>query len=265
MIIGFIKNQLLEISETIIVAESYNYLKAQFLFATSDWNGLEKTAYFKQGETTHPSLLDENNITEPLHLSAGTWSVSVVGRENVNGELVKRITTTSAIIEVLPFKAGNETPFPEATPTELERLFAIIGNLSDLATKDKTTLVNAINEIYRRGGSGGGGGADGISPIVEITEIEGGHRVTITDAEGVKSFDVPNGKNGKDGYTPIKGVDYFDGKDAEPYTLTEADKSEIVSSVKSEIPVEDIWTAINEIRGGIDEIEAMIDESGVLE
>lgn len=54
---------------------------------------------------------------------------------------------------------------------------------------------------------------DGISPTVAITDIDGGHRVTITDKDGVKTVDVMDGKDGKDGYTPIKGVDYFDGKD----------------------------------------------------
>ncbi len=53
---------------------------------------------------------------------------------------------------------------------------------------------------------GNGNNSDGFSPIVNATEIEGGHRVTITDAEGKKSFDI------------------LDGKD---YVLTEADKTEI--------------------------------------
>lgn len=38
-----------------------------------------------------------------------------------------------------------------------------------------------------------------ISPTVDVTEIEGGHRVTVTDANGVESFDVMNGTDGQDG------------------------------------------------------------------
>lgn len=73
---------------------------------------------------------------------------------------------------------------------------------------------------------GGGNGQDGFSPIVEVEEIEGGHRVTITDVEGTKVFDVLNGRNGRDGvdgYTPIKGVDYF----------TDSDKKEIKQEISS--------------------------------
>lgn len=102
-------------------------------------------------------------------------------------------------------------------------------------------------------------GEDGISPVVEVTPITGGHRVTITDANGRKYFDVMNGDGsggsgnggenggyyipavmdailswtpskydmpavpsadikgpkGDEGYTPVKGKDYFDGKDGE--------------------------------------------------
>lgn len=48
---------------------------------------------------------------------------------------------------------------------------------------------------------------DGFSPALRIEEIAGGHRVKIVDIEGEKEMEVMNG------YTPQKGVDYFDGED----------------------------------------------------
>ena len=240
MIVGFVKQQLLEIAKTTIVADTINYIKAQFLFSTNDWNGLEKTVYFKNRDNTYSATLDENNIAFPIHLSAGEWEVSVVGREYNKGELVERITTSSATFEVLPFNVDSAEEMPEVKMTEIERIFAKIGNLDALLTREKSNLVDAINEIYRRGGGSGGG--DGFSPIVEIEPIEGGHRIIITDAEGTKTFDVLNGKdgtNGKDGYTPIKGIDYFDGEKGDkgdPYTLTEDDKNTIVEAVKEALP-----------------------------
>lgn len=263
MITAFIKRQAIEISSDVIVAESLNYLKAQFVFTSNDWSGLIKTAYFTQGDKTHDIDLDENNIAFPLHLSAGEWTVCVVGKEYWNGELVERITTDSATFEVKPFKVGKETPFPEPTTTEIERVEGKMGNLSDLLTKDKTSLVNAINEVYKRGGSGGGGG-DGFSPIIDITKIDGGHRVTITDIDGTESFDVLDGVDGYtpvkgvdyfDGYTPQKGIDYFDGVKGDPFTyddftpeqlealkgkdyiLTDTDKTEIANAVLDSLAV----------------------------
>lgn len=48
-------------------------------------------------------------------------------------------------------------------------------------------------------------GTNGFSPIVEFTEVADGVELSITDEQGRKSTTL------KHGYTPIKGVDYFDG------------------------------------------------------
>lgn len=48
-------------------------------------------------------------------------------------------------------------------------------------------------------GDTGPAGADGISPVVAVEDIDGGHRVTITDKNGAKQFDVMDGKDGEGG------------------------------------------------------------------
>lgn len=48
------------------------------------------------------------------------------------------------------------------------------------------------------GNDGGEPGNDGKSPVVTVTDIENGHRVSITDKDGTKTIDVLNGKDGKD-------------------------------------------------------------------
>lgn len=58
-------------------------------------------------------------------------------------------------------------------------------------------------------------GEDGFSPIVDIQKKENGYTIDITDKEGKESFEITNGI---DGYTPIKGVDYFDGIDGKDGT-----------------------------------------------
>lgn len=45
-------------------------------------------------------------------------------------------------------------------------------------------------------GAPGNDGKDGVSPTVTVTAITGGHRVTITDATGTKTFDVMDGEGG---------------------------------------------------------------------
>lgn len=44
-------------------------------------------------------------------------------------------------------------------------------------------------------------GEDGVSPTVTVTEIDGGHKVTITDTDGDHVFDVMDGRKGDKGDT----------------------------------------------------------------
>ena len=53
---------------------------------------------------------------------------------------------------------------------------------------------NAADEVRRARETGE---FDGVSPTVVVTPISGGHRVSITDENGTKTFDVMNGKNGE--------------------------------------------------------------------
>lgn len=280
MITAFIKGQAIETTEPVIVAESLNYLKAQFIFITSDWNGLKKTAYFTQGNTTHSVDLDENNIAFPLHLSAGEWDISVVGRAYQNGELVERITTDTATIKVKPFKKGAETPFPEPTPTEIERVEGKIGNLSDLLTSDKTSLVNAINEVYRRGGSGGGGGGGGTSdhstlinrdlknqhPISAIEGLQDELDNRIKADEPIHSNFIIYEKGDIEADIPDKmsvqaAIDLIFSVMGEMISVI-PEKTSQLENDSGFVNAEYVTNAIN---GSLDEVEAMIDESGVLD
>lgn len=122
MVLDFrVTNQKLELhSESYIVSDTYDYLSAKFRF-TGDWAGLLKTASFKQGDSIYESDLVDDEIaeTEHLNLSAGTWTVSVIGYELDGETLVKRITTDPLDITVV--QAGYESgdPFPDTAGTIL--------------------------------------------------------------------------------------------------------------------------------------------------
>lgn len=52
-----------------------------------------------------------------------------------------------------------------------------------------------------------GVGADGFSPTIAVTNITGGHRITITDKNGTKTVDVMDGTDGKNGSDGTNGKD----------------------------------------------------------
>lgn len=59
----------------------------------------------------------------------------------------------------------------------------------------------------------GDDGKNGVSPTITITDIEGGHKLTIVDVNGTKTVDILNGVNGKNGDNGINGTNGVDGKD----------------------------------------------------
>lgn len=89
------------------------------------------------------------------------------------------------------------------------------------------TLVFDNGTSYTTGslrGAPGQKGDDGYSPTITVTNITGGHRVTITDKNGTQTVDVmdgTNGTDGTDGYSPVVTVTDITG--GHRVTITDAD------------------------------------------
>lgn len=71
------------------------------------------------------------------------------------------------------------------------------GNASQSAQEAADSL-QELKDGIANGDFKGEPGNDGKSPVVTVTDIENGHRVSITDKDGTKTIDVLNGKDGKD-------------------------------------------------------------------
>lgn len=136
-----------------LAAESVQYLTAQVICETEDWTGREIKALFGQGCTVHAVTVTGGEITakQQLNLTAGDWRVWLVGNSARDGEVIPRITTNIAHISVSPTGGTEGNPFPAIPPTAEEQLRADMGNLADLTTEDKSSLVAAINEAAEGG------------------------------------------------------------------------------------------------------------------
>ena len=80
------------------------------------------------------------------------------------------------------------------------------------------TLLDKAQDVVEAAESGDFDGEDGVSPTITVEEITGGHRVTITDATGTRSFDVMDGEGGggggtpgQDGYSPVVTITEITG------------------------------------------------------
>lgn len=147
--------------------------------------------------------------------------------DNVGGTPVATHVNNIYVTKVIGFNTAEDAeeypvePYilPVATSTELG------GIKADPAGTGYTqpAKIGADGKLYVPAGGGGGG----ISPTITVTDITGGHQLTITDVDGTETVDILDGANGQNGYTPVKGTDYF----------TAADKAEIVQDVIDELPI----------------------------
>lgn len=82
--------------------------------------------------------------------------------------------------------------------------YEAMSQLVDNMKSEVDDTIDKLNKMVEDGdfngekgnrGDTGPKGEDGVSPIISTTPIDGGHRITFTDASGSKSIDVMNGKD----------------------------------------------------------------------
>lgn len=189
--------------------------------------GTGKSAYEYAKEGGYTGT--ESEFSEML-AGLDEYSVVIV---NVTGNDTDGYTADMTFDEILSAERGGKTVcvsydgnvyYLNTTRGDFSRIYVSVGTHSD--SQNNVILDVSKVVLFNNGGVSVFAhefeSNDGVSPIVSVTEIDGGHRITITDAEGDKTIDVMDGTDGYtpvkgkdyfDGITPVKGVDYFDGKD----------------------------------------------------
>ena len=157
----------------LLTAGMANAVLCRFSFS-DDWTGLQKVLVFTNGIETRDIILSGDECYIP-HEVLITPRVRVrVGVYGTDGENVILPTIWANLGDVhdAPDPSEDETTDP-SLPIWAE-ILANIGSLSDLLTKDKESIVRAINEIVQNGGGGTGGGisSDTISSIQVLDRTE---------------------------------------------------------------------------------------------
>lgn len=168
----YAKKVVLELNEKeVVTSGSVNVYQCQFQF-NSAWDGLEKTAVFQAGEDTVSTILDETGMCiipwEVLQDARRTLYAGVYGTKNGNVVLPTIWASCGEIKEGV--NPGESTQPP--TPSVYDQILGQIGNLEDLQTTNKDSLVDAINEIYETGGG---------ESLPEITEADEGKYLGVLD------------------------------------------------------------------------------------
>lgn len=85
-------------------------------------------------------------------------------------------------------------------------------------------------------------GKDGVSPTITVTNITGGHRLTITDATGTKTVDVMDGEDGANGM----GSGDMLASEYDPQGKRQDVFAYVDNAVKNAVSTDDIDAAVSE-------------------
>ena len=204
-----------------LTSGSVNVYQCEFQFDEA-WDGLTKTVTFQSGLIAKSVQLGATpECTIPWEVLQQPNRLLMIGVCGMQGE--------DTVLPTIWVKAGNIKPGAEIgddtnppTPSIYQQILAEIGDLTELNTEDKSSLVAAINEIYANGGTGGGGsgtpGEDGgyyapsVSPDGELTWTASKPDMPSIPAANIKG---PAGADGKDGAPGKNGTTFTPSVDDE--------------------------------------------------
>lgn len=130
-------------------------------------------------------------------------SDTITAKEDALKAIGYKQTTATQAVDTARDKALQQVETStETAQTAANEAATSAGSASQSAQEAAGSLQELKNGIAS-GDFKGEPGNDGKSPIVTVTDIENGHRVSITDKDGTKTIDVLNGQTGKTGATPV--------------------------------------------------------------
>lgn len=198
---------------------------------------------------TIPAFLDDNNecIVPPEIISErGEFSVGLIGENDDT-----RIVTHWLYYKTQLGCYDAITPPNPPTPSEYDKILGVLNNKSEINHTHDEYITDeemnaALEDVKQHIDTNGSGAQYGIEydpdtnkikltedvskkeidvmdfindniDDISITHSWNGTVLTITSASGTSSADLKgkDGVDGKDGRTPVKGVDYFDGTNGE--------------------------------------------------
>lgn len=194
--------------------------------ATGEWAGLAIRCFWHvpDGKDPASSLVEDGYVDVPASVTAqpGSGCVTFEGSDGT-----KTVTSADLRYRVSANSGTEDGTTPEPGTPAWQQLVDAVHTDATAAEQAKTDAQTAASEATTSAGNAsqsaqeaagslqelkdgiasgdfkGEPGDDGKSPVVTVTDIENGHRVSITDKDGTKTIDVLNGQTGKTGATPV--------------------------------------------------------------
>ena len=219
--------------EQILNENEYNIHRIQFDFSSEYTDDLVKVALFSIDNHTYKKIISNNECDIPPEVltQRGYSILGVYAYKTEQDTLVLRYSPSPTKISVYDgsYQADAENSEP-ITPSEIEQYQQILQNSLQQFQNQYNALVEETegdiqaieDELQRKVDEGYFDGEDGFSPIAKVIQKSNGATIEIEDKNGKTTADV---LNGEDGYTPVRGVDYW----------TEEDKQEVKEEATQQI------------------------------
>lgn len=194
--------------------------------ASGEWAGLAIRCFWHvpDGKDPASSLVADGYVDVPASVTAqpGNGCITFEGSDGTktvtSADLRYRVSANSGtedgtepepdtpawqqLVDAVHTDATAAEQAKTDAQTAAQQAATSAGN-ADQSAQEAAGSLQALKDGIANGNFKGEPGNDGKSPVVTVTDIENGHRVSITDKDGTKTIDVLNGQTGKTGATPV--------------------------------------------------------------
>ena len=194
--------------------------------ATGEWEELAIRCFWHvpDGKDPASSLVVDGHVDVPASVTAqpGSGCITFEGSDGTktvtSADLQYRVSTNSGtedgtepepgtpawqqLVDAVHTDAATAEQAKTDAQTAASEAATSAGN-ADQSAQEAADSLQELKDGIANGDFKGEPGNDGKSPVVTVTDIENGHRVSITDKDGTKTIDVLNGQTGKTGATPV--------------------------------------------------------------
>lgn len=158
-------------------------------------------------------------------------SDTITAKEDALKAIGDKQTTATQAVDTARDKALQQVEAStKAAQTAASEAATSAGN-ADQSAQEAAGSLQELKDGIASGDFKGEPGNDGKSPVVTVTDIENGHRVSITDKDGTKTIDVLNGQTGKTGATPVLTIGTVSSGDKPSADITGTPENPVLNLV----------------------------------
>lgn len=144
----------LEGSPKAIPTGQSEFSKIKFKFS-EEWTGMTKIAQFAQEKSRYNVSVENDECHCPVELTKGWVFVRVRGYSESSTIATANEIKLPVVNGFVPGGSPSVPPEPDLYQKLIEETKGQIGNLNDLETEDKSSLVGAVNEVKKKAETGG--------------------------------------------------------------------------------------------------------------